>query len=75
MLNLLKHGDSLNSEALAERDYTGPGGDTDEAIQIVHQVCQKIEDRYGKEGLDKTIKMIRAGRNDSLKRYAERNWR
>ena len=74
MLALLEEGDRLNWDALMDRDGAGPGYSAPEAIQVVHRVHQAVAEKYGMEGLDSMIKMVRAEDDKSLLQYVEDNW-
>jgi len=74
MMALLCEGDQLNWDAILARDGAGAGYTVPEAIEVVHQVHQKIMKTYGQEGLDTMLKMIRAEGDKSLLQYVEDNW-
>jgi len=74
MLSLLRTGDRLNMDEYLSRDGTGPNYNVPEAVEIVHQVYQAVSEKYGQDGLDKMMTIVRHENDGALQQYVEEEW-
>ena len=71
MLEQLHSADRLDTEEYLRSDSSSPNFITTEAVEIIQQVYKDVSEKYGQEGLDKMMTLVRGENSGAFLSFVE----